>query len=148
MEFSNKEQKAILQCLWQLFSANPSKEECDYVKNVIAKGWTCTVGKEFGILDKISLVHQGMLKELHTDYGWISCAIEEDPYESFYVVSQLPAQKKLVFKRIVKDCVEHYGDTNYKTAMAVSLFNNTNVEFGIRGKDWINDNHNGSQTII
>lgn len=94
------------------------------------------------------LVYDGLLKDLHVNYTWIVCAIGMDPYEAFHMVSNFSIHQKIYFKELVKACVENHGDMNYKTAMAVTLFRNTDVPFGIRGKDWLNDTHNGYQTII
>ena len=148
MYFTIKEQNAILQCLWQLFSASPTKEECEHVENHITQQWDCKVGRDFDLLESIALVHDGVLQQYHTKYSWIVCAIEQDPYESFYIVSNFSTEQKGLFKSVVKSCVENYGDTNYKTAMAVTLFENTDVPYAIRGKDWLFDQHNGNKTII
>lgn len=146
--FTLKEQKATLQCIWQLLGAQPTLDECEYVENKITNGWECKYQEDHSIIILSALLNGNLHNNKYVNYPWILCAIDQEPYRAFHTISTMDNEKKFLFKKIIKDIVEFEDNVNHKTAMAISLFNATNIVFGLRGYDFFVDEHNGSQTII
>ncbi|MDN0051745.1 hypothetical protein QVN91_01945 [Bacteroides caecigallinarum] len=147
--FTDKEQKAVLQCIWQLLGAKPTIKECEYVEHEISNGWGCKNQYQSNPMIVFSaIVNGGLSSNEYVNFPWILCAIEQEPYRSFHIISIMDDNKKFYFKKLIKDIVEFEDNVNHKTAMAVSLFDLTNIVYGIRGYDFFLDEHKGSQTII
>lgn len=142
--FSYSEQKATLQCVWQLLQANPSNEEMDFVEQQTANWNICNNPSECSFVERL------MLQKTRQDYSkeWIAFAVLMDPYKAFQVVSDMPDMKKKMFKSFILSIVEFKGN-DLKTAMAVSLFDQTNIPYTIAGRDWLNsDSDNSSKNRI
>lgn len=140
--FTEKEQSVVLQCIWQLFKTSPSIEECEYVEK-ITQGWQ---SKENCKLHPILLhfIAADMTDQRYMNYKWIICAISEDPWESFNYVSSFPDEKKQYFKGLVLNIIDHYGDPNFKTRMAVTLFEHTDIAFDFRVVNPVYDDCDGT----
>lgn len=130
MKFTTTEQQAILQCFWQLLSANPSDSDSNYIEHEISKDWECKDdNNDMSAMDKVVLKLQLMIKT--NPLPWIYCAVKMAPYDAFFIVSKMDIKKKEHFKQMVLRIVNNGGDVQYKTAMAVTLFEKTKVGFCI-----------------
>lgn len=71
-----------------------------------------------------------------------------NPYLAFQIVAQMSDEKKIEFKDFILSIVEYQGN-DCKTAMAVSLFDQTNIPYAIAAKDWLDfDSNNKSKYRI
>ena len=123
--FNELEKRAILQCFWQLLSAKPSKDENEFITK-ITSDWSLSQG------------------------GWVYEAIQQEPYSSFNCIANMNEEKKNEFKKMVISIVEYKGNNDYKTQMAVALFNKTKIPYAITGRDILiyNENNNGRYQIL
>jgi hypothetical protein len=129
IEFSIDEQMAMMQCFWQLFQAKPSEADSLYVENTITSGWEAKeINSNLTPLEKMTLFLDLHVKELHP---WVICAVKLDPYEAFKKVSSFSEEKKLAFKKLVKQIVFYGVNQMYKASMAISLFDNTSIGYDI-----------------
>ena len=142
--FNFNEQQAVLQCTWQLFQARPSKEEVAFVEQQTIAWDILKNISELSLEEKayVKLTCNGFLNK------WVVCAIQMNPYLAFQIVAQMPDEKKIKFKDFILKIAEYQG-SDFKTAMAVSLFNQTNIPYAIAAKDWLDfDSNNKSKHRI
>lgn len=125
--FTKEEQLAMLQCFWQLLSAKPSDADSKLVENIISKDWECKdAGAEMTEVDILILrIQCGIENPL----AWVICAVQLSPYDAFEIVSEMTSVKKEEFKRMVVRIVNNGGNVQYKTGMACTLFDKTNVPY-------------------
>lgn len=127
MNFSDKETKAIFQCFWQLFGARPSQKEISFVESLISDWY-------------------------ENPSDWVVIAIQQNPYISFKIVSQMSIENRTAFKEMIIRIAESEGDNDYKIRMAISLFKETNIPYAIVGREMIdvlsNTGNNANCRII
>ncbi len=142
--FNFNEQQAVLQCAWQLFQARPSKEEVMFVEQQTI-AWDILKN-----ISELSLEEKAYIKLTCNGFfnKWVVCAIQMNPYLAFQIVAQMSDEKKIEFKDFILSIVEYQGN-DFKTAMAVSLFDQTNIPYAIAAKDWLDfDSNNKSKYRI
>lgn len=97
--FSVEEQKAILQCIWQVLQASPTEKESHYVENLVSS-WECMQNVDLSNIDIIRTLVDMNIK------SWILVAVEEDPFETFAKVSAFSMAQKEEIKKIIIDIIE------------------------------------------
>jgi len=125
IDFDELEKSAILQCFWQLLRANPSQEENDFI-NKMTSSWELGRG------------------------GWMYNAIQQDTNIAFNCIRNMHEEKKEKFKKLVISIVEYKGDNDYKTKLAATLFDKTNIPYAISARSTLvyNENNNGMYQIL
>lgn len=124
---TTQEQRATLQCIWQVLAANPNSQESSMIQSKLVKDWACM--KDVDMSDALSLQFQ-LGCEIKP---WIIVAIQEDPYDSFATIASMPNNKKLFVKQIILDIIETGDNYSQRAPYAHTLFNNCNIPFIVKG---------------
>lgn len=126
--FSLKEQKAILQCIWQVLASNPTHEENDLIQNSLLANWECMKMNDMDIFEAIKL---NSILECEIK-PWIVVAVKEDPYDSFSIVRNLTYEKKMEVKRIILELIESCDNYSRRAPYVHTLFTNCNIPFKVK----------------
>lgn len=122
-----KEQKALLQCLWQVMAANPTPIESDFIEQQLCYNWDCL--KNVDMSDALFLRF-----ELGCEIKpWIVIAVQQDPYASFSIIQELPLDKKIFVKELVLKLLEIGNKYNERAPYAHTLFENCEIPFVVKG---------------
>lgn len=125
--FSDDEQMAMMQCFWQLFQAQPSDADSLFVENTITLNWNAkSVNSNLTPQEKAVLTLSLLGQKLHP---WVICAVQLEPYQAFTQVSSFSEEKKTEFKNLVMKIVCNGANKMYKASMAISLFDNTGIDY-------------------
>lgn len=110
--FTNEEQSAVLQCLWQLISAKPTFKDNEYLTKLVSS-W-----------------------KLSAD--WVTTAIMQETSSAFNIVANMSEDKKIAFKKIAIDIVYLAEDIDYRIRIAMTLFDNkVLIPYIVKAKDWL-----------
>lgn len=65
----------------------------------------------------------------------MAIAIQQNPYDAFECISNMNSKKKKSFGTLVLEIVEFGNDIEHKTRMAMSLFDKTNIQYGVMNRN-------------
>lgn len=140
MTLSINEQKAVMQCLWQVLAANPTPSENNYIQTKLLHKWDALMDVD---MSDAAILRFTLGCEV---LPWIMVAIQEDPYESFDKIRKMSDDKKQIVKQLVLNLLDNVDSYSERAPYAHTLFENCSIPFGIMGS-MFPDGHFGNKLV-